>query len=306
MFCLLHGFFTALFVAAFLFVPSGVEGEKPDLLLAETYRENIDLSAYWVSEKLDGVRAFWDGERLISRGGNVFAAPSWFTAGFPLIALDGELWVGLGRFEETVSIVTRDVPHDGWRRVRYMVFDLPEAPGVFDARLHTLRAAVAASPSEFLVAVAQEKVADHEALLEKLDAVVFAGGEGLMLHRGHSRYRGGRRMDLLKLKRFDDAEGIVIAHNPGKGKFAGLMGSVTVQTADGLTVKVGSGFSDAERRTPPPIGATITFKHQGFTVTGKPRFPVFLRIRDDEPLGKKKDESPDSLHDALKIQPAPS
>lgn len=313
MFCLWHGFLTALFVAALLCVPPGVEGEKPaldvrnrgpDLLLAETYRQDIDLSAYWVSEKLDGVRAFWDGERLISRGGNEFAAPSWFTAGFPLVALDGELWVGLGRFEETVSIVTRDVPHDGWHRVRYMVFDVPEAPGVFDVRLHTLRDVVAASPSEFLVAVAQEKVADHEALLKKLDAVVFAGGEGLMLHRGHSRYRGGRRMDLLKLKRFDDAEGIVIAHNPGKGKFAGLMGSVTVRTADGLTVKVGSGFSDAERRTPPPIGATITFRHQGFTVRGKPRFPVFLRIRDDEPPGKK-DESSDALRDTLRIQPDP-
>lgn len=304
MFCRLHGFLTILFIGAFLFVPPVAGGEKPaldvrnrvpDLLLAETYREDIDLSAYWVSEKLDGVRAFWDGERLISRGGNAFAAPSWFTAGFPLVVLDGELWVGRGRFEETVSIVTRDAPHDGWRRVRYMVFDLPETLDVFDARLSTLRAVVAASPNEFLMAVAQEKVADPEALLKKLDAVVSAGGEGLMLHRGRSRYRGGRHVDLLKLKRFDDAEGIVIAHNPGKGKFTGLMGSVTVRTADGLTVKVGSGFSDAERRTPPPIGATITFTHQGLTATGKPRFPVFLRIRNDEPPGKKKDGSPDSL-----------
>ena len=277
--------FAVFFVA--VFVPLAVEGESPDLLLAEKYRQDIDLSAYWVSEKLDGVRAFWDGERLISRGGNAFSAPSWFTAGFPRVALDGELWAGRGRFEETASIVARSIPHDGWRQVRYMVFDLPADPDVFDVRLQNLRAVVATSQNEFLAVVVQKQIADHKSLLNKLDEVILAGGEGLMLHRGDSRYHGGRGMDLLKLKRFDDAEGIVIAHNPGKGKFTGMMGSVTVRTADGITVKVGSGFSDDERKTPPPIGATITFKHQGFTGTGKPRFPVFWRIREDEPEGGK-------------------
>ena len=257
--------------------------EKPALLLAEKYHQDTDLDAYWVSEKLDGVRAFWNGNQLISRGGNTFAAPSWFTADFPPLPLDGELWVGRGQFEETASIVSRHMPHDGWRQVRYMVFDLPEDPGTFDVRLQNLHAAVAASPNEFLAVLPQYRIADHKALLEKLDTVVANGGEGLMLHRGDSRYHAGRSMDLLKLKRFDDGEGIVIAHNPGKGRLAGLMGSVTVRTARGITVKIGSGFSDDERKNPPPIGATITFKHQGFTESGKPRFPVFWRVRSDEP-----------------------
>ena len=261
--------------------------EKPALLLAEKYHQDIDLDAYWVSEKLDGVRAFWNGNQLISRGGNAFAAPSWFTADFPPLPLDGELWVGRGQFEKTVSIVSRHMPHDGWRQVRYMVFDLPEDPGTFDVRLQNLHAAVAASPNKFLAVIPQHKMPDHKALLEKLDTVVANGGEGLMLHRGDSRYHAGRGMDLLKLKRFDDAEGIVIAHNPGKGRLAGLMGSVTVRTAQGITVKIGSGFSDDERKNPPPIGATITFKHQGFTGSGKPRFPVFWRVRSHEPPGTR-------------------
>ena len=257
--------------------------EKPQLLLAEKYRQDIDLDAYWVSEKLDGVRAFWNGRRLLSRGGNTFAAPAWFTADFPQLPLDGELWVGRGQFEETASIVSRHTPHDGWRQVSYMVFDLPEDPGTFDERLQNLRAAVAASPNQFLAVIPQYKLTDHKVLMERLDTVAAAGGEGLMLHRGDSRYRSGRSTDLLKLKKFDDAEGIVIAHNPGRGRLEGLMGSVTVQTGQGIIVKVGSGFSDEERRNPPPIGATITFRHQGFTTSGKPRFPVFWRIRDDEP-----------------------
>lgn len=278
---------SACLIAAFLIVLAALAEDKPALLLAEKYSQDIDLAAYWVSEKLDGVRAFWDGERLISRRGNPFAAPSWFTAGFPAVALDGELWVGRGQFEKTASIVSRHAPHEGWRQVRYMVFDLPEAPGTFDERLQSLQAAVAASPSAFLAVIPQYKVADHKTLLEKLDALVASGGEGLMLHRGASRYHGGRSMDLLKLKKSDDAEGTVIAHNPGQGRLAGRMGSVTVRTAQGVIVRIGSGFSDAERDDPPPIGAIITFKHQGFTASGKPRFPVFWRLRSDEPTGSR-------------------
>lgn len=277
----------ACLIAALLIAPAVVAGDKPSLLLAEKYHQDIDLAAYWVSEKLDGVRAFWDGEKLISRGGNTFAAPSWFTANFPAVALDGELWAGRGQFEKTASIVSRHAPHEGWRQVRYMVFDLPEDPGTFDERLPSLQAAVAASPSEFLAVIPQYKVADHRTLLKKLDTLVASGGEGLMLHRGGSRYHGGRSLDLLKLKKFDDAEGIVIAHNPGQGRLAGRMGSVTVRTAQGVIVRIGSGFSDAERGNPPPIGATITFRHQGFTASGKPRFPVFWRMRSDEPTGSR-------------------
>ncbi len=277
---------TCVFLAILL-ATAVVAEDKPALLLAEKYNQDIDLAAYWVSEKLDGVRAFWDGKQLNSRGGNTFAAPSWFTADFPSVVLDGELWVGRGQFEETASIVSRHTPHDGWRQVRYMVFDLPEDPGIFDERLQNLRTAVAASASEFLAVIPQRIVPDHKSLLEMLDTVVAKGGEGLMLHRGDSRYHGGRSMDLLKLKRFDDAEGIVIAHNPGQGRLAGLIGSVTVRTAQGAIIRIGSGFSDDERKNPPPIGTTITFKHQGFTAKGKPRFPVFLRIRDDEPAGNR-------------------
>lgn len=266
--------------------------EKPALLLAEEYDQDIDLDAYWVSEKLDGVRAFWNGSRLISRGGNTFAAPSWFTADFPPLPLDGELWVGRGQFEETASIVSRHTPHDGWRQVYYMVFDLPEDPGTFDERLQNLHAAVAASPNKFLAVIPQYKLTGHKLLMERLDALVADGGEGLMLHRGDSRYHGGRSMDLLKLKKFDDAEGVVIAHNPGRGRLEGLMGSVTVRMKRGITVRIGSGFSDEERKNPPPIGALITFKHQGFTASGKPRFAVFWRVRRDEPRASDADFSP--------------
>ena len=271
---------TIVAIAACALLAGGAQAA--DFALAGKYAAGTDLDDYWVSEKFDGVRARWDGARLISRGGNAFAAPAWFTDGFPPTPLDGELWAGRGRFAETMSIVTRDTPHEGWRKVRYMVFDLPSAHA-FEQRLRELRAVADAAASQYLGVVRQHKVRDHAALMEKLDAVTAAGGEGLMLRRARSRHRGGRSGDLLKLKKFDDAEARVVAHNPGKGKFAGVMGSITVETEGGKRFKIGSGFTDAQRQQPPPIGSRVTFKHQGRTANGLPRFAVFWRVREDEP-----------------------
>jgi len=253
-----------------------------DLPLARQYSGGIDLPHYWVSEKFDGVRARWDGERLISRGGNAFSAPAWFTAGFPSAPLDGELWAGRGLFSETASIVTRAAPHEGWRRIRYLVFDLP-APGIFNERLRQLREMAAGAASPYLEVVQQRKVSNHAALMKTLDTVTAGGGEGLMLRDGRSRYRGGRSSGLLKLKKFEDAEARVIAHHPGKGKFTGMTGSISVQPEHGAPFRIGSGFTDAQRKNPPPIGTLITYKHHGHTATGLPRFPIFWRLRADDP-----------------------
>lgn len=101
----------------------------PALMLAGVYRPGIELNAYWVSEKLDGVRAYWDGQRLISRRGNRYRAPAWFTRGFPPEPLDGELWSGRERFESLLSSARKQTPADAeWRQQRFMVFDLPQAP----------------------------------------------------------------------------------------------------------------------------------------------------------------------------------
>ena len=63
----------------------------PEIQLALTYHSDIEVSEYWVSEKLDGIRARWDGRQLLSRSGKPFYPPAWFIAYFPAEALDGEL-----------------------------------------------------------------------------------------------------------------------------------------------------------------------------------------------------------------------
>ena len=258
--------------------------DAPALLLAGRYRPGIDLRDWWVSEKYDGVRAHWDGRQLRTRGGERIAAPPWFTAGWPALPMDGELWAGRGRFEHAQSAAAREQPDDAqWRALRYMVFDLPAHPGSFDERLAALRAAVSALDHTWVQAVPQRKVAGDAELQALLREVVRGGGEGLMLHRGASLYRAGRGEDLLKLKTHDDAEARVIAHLPGKGKHAGRLGALMVETPEGRRFALGTGFTDAQRADPPPVGSWVSYRFRGLHEgSGLPRFASFLRVRSDE------------------------
>jgi len=257
----------------------------PDLPLAEVYVPGAaELGDYWVSEKLDGVRGYWDGKRMFSRGGHRIRAPDCFTAAFPPVPLDGELWLGRGRFAEMSGLARRQVASPAeWRDVRYMVFDLPPGDDYMDAdfstRLGRLRELVAEAGSPHLVLVEQARVDDHGALMTRMHAVVAAGGEGLMLRRDAAPYRGGRSNDLLKVKPHLDAEARVIGHLPGQGKYLGMMGALLVEETDGTRFRLGTGFTDAERAEPPAIGSLVTFRYQGRTKNGLPRFARFLRVR---------------------------
>ncbi|MBZ9612290.1 DNA ligase [Rheinheimera maricola] len=253
---------------------------KPELLLAQVYNDTVDVQQYWVSEKLDGVRAYWDGKQLISRGGNVIAAPAWFVADFPPQPLDGELWLGRNKFAETLSIVSKQQPVDSeWQQIRYYLFELPQAKGSFTERINALQRLVAQQNSRYLMLVPQFRIADQAALAAKLSELEQAGAEGLMLHHQDALYKTGRSNDLLKLKSYQDTEAQVIGYRPGKGKYQGMVGALIVKTADGKIFAIGSGLTDALRQTPPPIGSVITYRYNGLTKHGLPRFARFVRLR---------------------------
>ena len=259
---------------------------KPPLMLANVYSRSVQLADYWVSEKYDGVRGYWDGQKLLSRGGQTIYAPAWFTANWPTTPMDGELWAGRGKFQQAVSTVRQQTPDDAaWRVIKFMVFDLPAEPGTFTQRLSILNSVVAKLSVPWVGAVAQTKVASHAALQTQLKQITQANAEGLMLHRGSSLYKGARTDDLLKVKTHDDAEAKVIAHVPGKGKYAGQLGALLVEmpAKDGQPArrfKIGTGLNDAQRRNPPAIGSEVTFRYRGLSDSGLPRFASFMRPRD--------------------------
>ena len=256
--------------------------EPPAILLAEVYRDQVDVSRYLVSEKLDGVRAIWDGNTLRFRSGKEINAPRWFVDGLPKRPLDGELWIARGAFERLSGIVRKDVPDDGeWRQVRYMIFELPGAPGTFRERAEVMRQIARDAKVPWLREIELFPVVDRNSLQKRFKEVVKAGGEGLMLHRADALYETGRSDTLLKMKPWEDAEAVVIGHVPGKGKYAGMLGALRLRATDGREFAVGTGFTDAQRLDPPALGSTVTYRYRDLTNSGMPRFSSFLRVRQE-------------------------
>lgn len=256
----------------------GARAATPEPLLARNAPPGIDPRGYLVSEKLDGVRALWDGQRLRFRSGRAISAPAWFLAQLPKTPLDGELWTARRGFDALSATVRRVEPVDAeWRRVRYHVFELPAGEGSFEQRADRLKALAGG----VVVPVEQLRLASNAELNRRLKETVAAGGEGLVLHRADAPLATGRSDLLLKLKPQADAEAVVVGHEPGKGRFAGELCALELQTADGIRFKLGTGFTDAQRRNPPAIGSTVTFRYRDLTVGGKPRFASFLRVAEE-------------------------
>ncbi|MEH6713703.1 MAG: DNA ligase [Paraglaciecola polaris] len=265
------------FCLASLLSLAAMSQTRPAIELANRYHEGIDINDYLVSEKLDGIRARWNGKQLLTRSGNTISAPQWFTRGFPIQALDGELWIARRHFEKTASVVLRQQPGETWHKVKFMLFDLPEYPGPFSERLRMLKELSIAANLSHLQVIPQQRYASQAALKAALDAIIKKGGEGLMLHHQNAQYLATRSDQVLKLKKHQDAEAVVLEHLPGKGKYLGMMGSVRVRMRNGKTFKIGSGFSDYERQHPPAIGSVVTFKYYDVTINGIPKFASYLR-----------------------------
>lgn len=252
-----------------------------DPMLPCVYQNGIDLSNWLMSEKLDGVRGYWDGRRLLSKNGLPLNAPRVFTRDLPDFEVEGEIWGGRNTFEKTIGIVKKQEAHDGWLKLRFAIFDVPKADGGFEERLGKASEWFLRHPSAYAFVIEHRPVGDHERLLSELNRIEALGGEGLMLRRRGSAYTVGRSNDILKVKRFSDMEAVVVAHIAGKGKHAGRMGSLLVELPDSrIQFRLGSGFSDEIREHPPSVGTLVTFKYYGFYESGIPKFPSFLRVRD--------------------------
>lgn len=249
-------------------------------MLLKTYKGDENLSSWVMSQKLDGVRALWDGKSLKSRNQRAFLPPQNFIKCFPSYALDGEIYSPNLSFEEIISIVN-STQNKGWERLKLYVFDLPEMSGNLLKRLQVLKNFLEKTPCKFIEIIEQKPAISHQNVRNFFNKIIKNGGEGVVVRDLNAAYQSGRSDKILKLKKVQDFECKVVAHNFGKGKFAKILGSLTCQNLDGKSFKIGSGFSQKDRENPPKIGSIISYKAQGLTKNGLPRFPIFLRVRDD-------------------------
>jgi len=250
---------------------------KPNLLLLKVYKDQ-NITGWVMSEKLDGIRAYWDGKNLISRGGKIIHAPKWFIKDYPPFEIDGELWTKRGDFENISSIVRDKTPSDEWKSIRHYIFEVPNAEGSLFDRLKKLKPYAGKN----IRIIKQIRIKDKTHLRQFLEEIEAKGGEGLVVRDPYASYINKRTSKALKVKTFQDEECKVLGYTKGKGKYKDVIGAILCQLNNGTQFKIGTGLSDALRAAPPKIGEIITFKYQKFTKNGKPRFPVFLRAREGE------------------------
>lgn len=272
-----------LFVLWSCFFSPAVIAESMQPMLPLVY-DRQEIKGWWMSEKLDGIRGYWDGRQLYSKNGRLLSPPADFTAGFPPFPVEGELWAGRNSFEQAASIVRREKSHDGWMMLKFGIFDVPAESGSFRQRISKIKSWLDKIPASSAFVIEQIPVLSPEHFKDELQRIEDLGGEGLIVRDPDAEYESGRSMAILKVKSFQDAEATVIAHLPGKGKHEGRLGALLAENRDGLRFRIGTGFSDRERSNPPAIGSVITYKYFGRYQSGLPKFPAFLRVREDSAL----------------------
>ena len=258
----------------FLLIPFILFAQKPKILLLKVYKDQ-NISGWVMSEKLDGIRAYWDGKHLISRGGKIIHAPKWFIKDYPPFPIDGELWSKRGDFENISSIVRDKTPSEKWREIKHYIFEVPNAKGGLFERLEKVKPYA----GKQIKIIKQIPIKSKKHMQNFLHQIEAKGGEGLVVRDPNAPYINRRTSKALKVKSFKDRECKVVKILKGKGKYARMLGSIECKLPNGTLFKIGSGFSDKERENPPKVGDSVTFKYKEMTKYGKPRFPVFLRVR---------------------------
>ncbi len=254
---------------------------KPDLFLLKTYDDSKDVVGWVMSEKLDGIRGFWTGKELLTRGGMKLTPPKWFIKNYPPFAIDGELWTKRNDFENISSIIRSKNSKQRWKSVSHNIFEVPSQSGGLLKRLSVLKEYLRENPNPYLKILPQTVINAKGQVADFLKEVSADKGEGVVVRNPNTLYQTGRLSSALKVKQYLDTECTVLEILPGKGKYQNMMGSVLCQTDSGKKLKIGSGFKDKDRSNPPAIGSKITFKYYGFTKKGSFKYPVYLRVRQE-------------------------
>ena len=159
-----------------------------------------------------------------------------------------------------------------------MVYDAPLVKAKFAKRLEKMAEVLKNHDPKFVKMHTQTVCKSQEHLDQELKKILATKGEGIMIKDPKCDYETCRSDKLLKVKVFEDTEATVIGHEKGTGRCSFMCGALVMRGDDGTEFKIGTGLSDGMRKKPPKKGTRVTYKFQGLTKDGKPRFPVFMRV----------------------------
>jgi DNA ligase 1 len=217
-----------------------------ELQKAKIYdKSKHNITNWYMSEKLDGIRAYWNGKEFISKNGNKIYAPFWFTKDFPPFELDGELWSKREDFENIQNIVLDETPTIKWNKITYNIFEVPNTDGNFNKRLEKIKLWLEKNPNKFIKIIPQEICKNESDLNNYLKELIAKKAEGIILKNPNLDYFIGRNENILKVKKFYDEEGLVIGLNYSKeGKFK----SLKLKLENGIIFNLGGGFFKYAKR----------------------------------------------------------
>lgn len=269
-------------------------------MLAQSFAKHAKKIAWpcYVQPKFDGHRCIaivsggkatlWSRTRKpITSAPHIIAE---LEANFTDIILDGELYNHKfhNNFEELASLIRQEVPAEGHEQIQYHVYDMV-SDKTFAERNDELFAALSQVDMNILVPVQTAMAADETEVTALFTQLRAAGYEGVMLRNGAGLYAQNKRSyDLQKVKEFEDAEFQIAGVEEGRGRLAGHVGAFLCLTKDGQEFKAKmSGALDNLKKLFENEslwkGKLLTVQFQGLTgANGVPRFPVGLRIREEE------------------------
>lgn len=248
-----------------------------NVMLLKEFKGDENISGWVMSEKLDGVRGFWDGKKLKSRSGKYFNPPKFWTKNFPNFAIDGELYTKRGDFENIVSIVKDKTPSKEWDKITLYVFDVPFASGGLLKRLEVLKNYLKTHDVKNIKIIKQIPIKNKSEIYKFLDEVSAGGGEGIVVRDESAKYVFKRSSKILKLKKFHDSECKILKFYQNKNAIASFL---CQDIKNKVNFKIGSGFNQNEVKNL-KIGNIITYKFQNLTKNKKPRFAIFMRVKQE-------------------------
>jgi DNA ligase-1 len=248
-----------------------------DLQKPKIYQGDENISLWYMSEKLDGIRGYWDGKNLYTKNGKRLYPPKYFIKDMPSFPIDGELWTFRDDFENIQSIVMDKTPSKNWKQITYNIFEVPDTKGNFTTRVQKLKNYLKTNPSKIIKIIPQIVCKNKNHLNKYLNSIVKNKGEGLIIKDPNTNYHTGRSFHILKVKKYYDMEAVVIGINYRKNST--IMKSLKVQLKNKVIFNLGGGFSNKQRLNYPKKDDIVTFKYYGFTKLGKPKFASFLHIR---------------------------